>query len=283
MRSLASSQALVVALVLAAGAARADEVILTNGRRLTGTARVAPDGTVEVHSAAGSVGLPAHLVARIERSETFEQRVAAVRAALPKGDAEALFQLASWCAAEGASTLARRLYREVLILDPDHAGARRALGFRRFENRWVSDEEYHALKGEVLYRGAWRPAVEVDRLLARETALAQLAAERQREAAWRALEAAGEARLETELARQASLAYEPFYPYPYGFYPGPVVVVPPIVKRPPSKEPPRSPGMGPRPTPAPHRPGRHERSGRAPASSPGGSASRLRSGGPGGR
>lgn len=226
---------------LVAGPTLADEIWLTNGRLLTGEARVAADGGVEVFSAAGSMTLPARLVARIERTPSVERLVEARRAFLPPGDSEALYQLGRWASEQGAATLARRIFEDVLALDGDHPGARRLLGYRRHQDRWVSESEYHALRGEVYFRGAWQPGSEVQRVLAWETATAQAQAERHREAAWRARQEAEYARLEADLARQAAVDdYGPLYPYGLSWgLPGVVIVDKP--HRPPKAHEPDSP------------------------------------------
>lgn len=173
-------------LLLAAGAAGADVVQLTNGRTLEGEATILPDGRVELQTSFGTLVLAAGQVARIEPATSLEERVAAFRARLDPADAEGLYQLAMWVQEQGAATLARRLLEEVLALDPEHEAARRALGHRRYQDRWVSEDELHALLGEVRFRGRWVSARERDRTLAWETARHLAQAERRRQAAFQA-------------------------------------------------------------------------------------------------
>ena len=132
----------------------ADRIHLTNGRVLEGHAVRTDDGRVEIHSSVGVVTLAANQVSHIERSETHEARAERLIERSPD-DAEALFALALDMKADGAETLARRLLERVIDLDPDHAGARRELGFRLHEGQWVTRREFHELRGEVLYRGEY--------------------------------------------------------------------------------------------------------------------------------
>ncbi len=43
----------------------------------------------------------------------------------------------------------------MIDLDPDHRGARRALGFKLYEGEWVSPEELNRRKGLVEFEGRW--------------------------------------------------------------------------------------------------------------------------------
>lgn len=53
-------------------------------------------------------------------------------------DPEAVFALAQWCAENGQPSRSRRFLNDVIKLDPDHYGAREALGQVKVNDRWVS-------------------------------------------------------------------------------------------------------------------------------------------------
>lgn len=53
-------------------------------------------------------------------------------------DAEAVFQLAQWCAQNNLPTKSRQLYNLVIKIDRDHEGARAALGQVRAGSSWVN-------------------------------------------------------------------------------------------------------------------------------------------------
>jgi hypothetical protein len=158
----------------------ADRVVLTNGNFLEGRAEVLADGSVAVTSAMGTWTVAAHRVARVERTETVEERVEAVLAAAPKGDPAVLYDLAVWSRDQGAETLARQLAQRAIELDAGYEPARRLLGYRFHDGRWLTEEE-------------WRRATVSGSAPGRDAYDAQLA----RELAWRE----ARARLEVESAR----------------------------------------------------------------------------------
>ncbi len=254
MRSLRQAFSILPVLgLLLAGSAPADQVHLTNGKVMEGKARELADGRVQVELAFGTVTLPGDRVERIERGETLEELVRETLKALPPSDTASRFDLAQWTRDQGAHTLSRQILEEILALDPNHAGARQALGFRLYEGRWVTEEAFRTARGEILYDGQWLPAVTVHRLLA-ERATRNL--EERRSAAQRA-------ELETHYARLA-LAQEaaqqeavqpnaglPFYPS-YGgisYYGVPVVAVPTGTQRQEPTRPPRRPVASPKANP----------------------------------
>ena len=53
-------------------------------------------------------------------------------------NAEQVFELGQWCAANSLPTKARQYYNQVVKLDKDHEGARNALGQVRVGDKWVS-------------------------------------------------------------------------------------------------------------------------------------------------
>jgi hypothetical protein len=138
-----------------AGAAGADTIRLRNGNSLQGVARVLPNGDVAVHSAMGVWTVKASRVLEVVRSETVEERVAEALARTPPPGPQELFELALEVREEGSITLSQRLLERVVSIEPDHEGARRLLGQRRLDDRWVSEQEYRSARGEVLYRGQW--------------------------------------------------------------------------------------------------------------------------------
>jgi hypothetical protein len=247
---------LATALSAALGAG-ADEVWLDNGRRLSGKVTRLPDGRVEVVAALGRLVLPGERVAKIERGESVEEAVQAALALLAPGDVTRRFELASLCQREGAATLARQLFQAVVRLSPDHEGARRALGYQRFGGSWLTEEQVHAARGEVKFRGEWVPLRERERVLAWETARALAAAEASRAEARAAELAQREARLAAaeEGARGAGpgLYRDPYCcgaTYPVILWPHPVV-----------PRPPRGPVKPPVPPRPRQRPVEHHRSG----------------------
>jgi hypothetical protein len=141
-------------LAAAGGAARADEVVLRNGARFEGQVKESGD-SVTVVMDFGSMTFRKIDVARIDRGPSalaeFDARVAELKA----DDLEGRFKLALWAKQKELGHRARRLLEEILARDPEHAGAREALGYRRHAGRWLTDDEFKIEQGYQLFRGEW--------------------------------------------------------------------------------------------------------------------------------
>jgi len=110
----------------------------------------------------------------------YEKRAAAVKPV----DAGGQFRLALWCEQHGLKAAARRHYRAVVVVEPDHRAARRALGYEKVRGRWVEGEDLMRAKGFRQHDGTWVTPEEYA-LLARD----EIAARRAREAREKADEA----------------------------------------------------------------------------------------------
>ncbi len=173
-------------------AIHADEIWMTTGRKLDGTLTDLGNGKVRIEMSFGTLELPADQIARVERGSTAAQEVERVLAALQPGDAEGRFELALWCRDNGEATLERRLLERVILIDPDHEGARHLLGYLRLtDGTWVTEEQLRDLRGEVRFRGDWVTSEERARTLQAE----------QQQTALRRLQQLEDARLQVETAR----------------------------------------------------------------------------------
>lgn len=82
-----------------------------------------------------------------------------------KKDANQLFEVARWAAAQKLEDEAKRLYQAVLKLKPDHEKANEALGNVRLEGKWMPAKEAEALtKKKIAAEYAAKGFVEVDGL-----------------------------------------------------------------------------------------------------------------------
>jgi hypothetical protein len=70
--------------------------------------------------------------------------------------------LAEWCKEAGLVDERRKHLAAVIALEPDHADARKALGYQRFGSRWLTQEERLQNQGYVRYKGSWRLKQEVE-------------------------------------------------------------------------------------------------------------------------
>jgi hypothetical protein len=77
-----------------------------------------------------------------------------------------LFDLYAWAKTNGLKTQSKQALRDVIKVDPDHAEARKLLGYVLYEGKWVSEREKERLeaaaerkameaKGMVQYKGKW--------------------------------------------------------------------------------------------------------------------------------
>jgi hypothetical protein len=144
-------------LLLLAGAPplAADQVLLANGHRLEGRVEAAGEGQIRVIVDEGQsvvVDL-AQVRERIPADaplDLFARRLAKI----PAGDRDAYVECAHWAEEIGIRRAALGAWREVMRIDPHHAGARNRLGYALHRNRWVLREELEAA-GWVLHRGTW--------------------------------------------------------------------------------------------------------------------------------
>jgi hypothetical protein len=201
----ATGVAVLLALAIATGV-HADVVYLKSGNRIEGIARI--DGQqVKIESMSAEVTMPYREIERIDRDheapiETYRaRREALLREPTPEG----FLGLAAWAQERGgrrlvtpdveqAAVLVRRLddpaavrrlafaytdrlgdelrpiWRHLMLLDPDDGEARRALGFRRVEGAWVTEEEFQVAQGNVLFEKEWIPRAERERIVAERAA-----------------------------------------------------------------------------------------------------------------
>lgn len=155
--------------LLAAPAALADEVVLVSGRVLEGKAVVAGE-TVVFERPGIRMELRKDEVKEIRRTPTakeqYAEKAAALLAAEMAGtlDAGARHRLGLWCATKGLAAEAVAEQRNAILIDADHAGARRALGFVKTETGWRTESEAMEAKGLVRADGRWVTKEEAARL-----------------------------------------------------------------------------------------------------------------------
>jgi len=143
-----------IPLLIAAVSATADELHLRDGRVLSG--RVLEDGDrYAVVDRDSKHVVRKSEVTELVRKRSFMDEFDDRLAKLPADDAEAIFEFGRWLEENDWASRARLAYAEVLDLDPDHRGARRALGYSLYEGAWVSPDELNRRKGLVEFEGRW--------------------------------------------------------------------------------------------------------------------------------
>ncbi|MCO5169265.1 MAG: hypothetical protein M9894_23215 [Planctomycetes bacterium] len=186
---------LLLAVLALAAPARADTVILRDGRKLQGEVTWSDDKKrLEVRTRLGSIVVDGADVVRVIIEETPEQELLRRRAALAPDDLAGRVALAEFCIEHRLERDAAALLLEVLAPRPDEDEAeapapeaelaRRAaagllaarLDYHLVDGRWVPPEEYYPARGFVRHRGRWvrREQVElVQQLEATEEGLKQ--------------------------------------------------------------------------------------------------------------
>lgn len=118
-------------------AASADVVLLTNGGKVRGKVIKENSREVVVRTAGGTTVVPRDEVAGIEKGATTEELYKKRLAKIDPSSAEARFSLGRWLEGQGARVLARREFKKVIEIDPEHRFAREKLGYIKQDGAWV--------------------------------------------------------------------------------------------------------------------------------------------------
>ena len=146
--------ALSLCLILFAVSAAADEVHLKDGSVLSGKV-TEEKARYLVVDRDRKYAVKKSQVKKIVAGESFMDVYERKLEKLSVDDAEAIFEFGRWLAKNSWKTRASRAYEEVVELDPDHKGARLALGYKLYEGEWVSPRELNIKRGLVEFEGRW--------------------------------------------------------------------------------------------------------------------------------
>jgi hypothetical protein len=80
------------------------------------------------------------------------------------------WKLAGWCLEHGLISLRKPHLERVIELDPNHAEARRLLGYSLVDGKWVTQAERMKANGYILYKDRWLMPQEIELLKKREQA-----------------------------------------------------------------------------------------------------------------
>jgi hypothetical protein len=225
-----------LAVALAAAAARADEVQLANGKKITNAMVSKPSADkVVVEVGAGTITLSAKEVSSINPGPTpLHEYAAKERAALASNKAADLWDLAQWAKQNKLSRYVGPLSEKVIAIDPNHEGARRELRHEKVGGKWLTYEQAQEAKGLKQVDGRWMTTAEVElrerkRIEAEERALAarrerEERAEDERRRRQQAIDDYN-AMMQRQLSQLDGYFYQPsafwppyFRPYPWASY-----------------------------------------------------------------
>ena len=166
MRLLAGRIAISTLLVLATGsAARGEVFVLTGGGRVEGeilNPDESPRRTYAIRTSHGArITLSAAQVKEVLRRRPEEVEYEKIRHRYPD-TVEGHWAMSEWCRERHMLSAREKHLRRLLELDPNHEQARRALGYSRVGERWMTHEDRMLAEGYRRYKGRWRLPQEIE-------------------------------------------------------------------------------------------------------------------------
>jgi hypothetical protein len=145
----------------------AETFLLTQGGRIVGDLQN-PDELprkkfVIVTPEGGTITLAKDQVKQIVRQRPAEIEYEQMR---PRhaDTVESQWELAEWCRDHNLSAQRRTHLERILALDPEHAQARRLLGYVKAGGKWTTRQDTMEERGEVLYKGRRMTQQEIDQI-----------------------------------------------------------------------------------------------------------------------
>jgi hypothetical protein len=161
LSKLATRRSVLVAALLSAvlcdGSADADIIELASGGRLDGKVVPSEDDksqfTIDL-AAGGRLTIPRSQVARIDTISETEAEYEQLAHASPD-TVDAHWKMAEWCRQHKLTSDYQHHLERILELDPNHADARAALGFRQKDGQWLNRDDVMAARGLVMFEGRY--------------------------------------------------------------------------------------------------------------------------------
>ncbi len=151
--------------LLGAAPAAAEVFVLENEGRVSGEWLNKEDKKAEQYivrtATGGTVKLAKDQVARVYVPSAEELEYEKIRGDFEDTAADQ-WNLAEWCRQNRLREQRTTHLKRCIELDPDHTGARLALGYTRIDNQWKTQEESFLERGYVRYRGKWMLPQEVE-------------------------------------------------------------------------------------------------------------------------
>jgi len=141
-------------LLLAAAAARADEVELTSGSVVEGKVQDLGD-SIRVVKSNGSAVYPKSMVRKITPKKTVEEIYEEKARDLKEADADGHLQLARWCLQQKLAKEAVLEFKKVIAANPEQEEARAGAGFQKVNGKWLTEDEANQARGLVKHKGKW--------------------------------------------------------------------------------------------------------------------------------
>lgn len=158
--------------------AAADEVLLTNGKKLVGKVQKDPKQAdkVIVEVPVGTIVLEAKAVSSVNPGRTvlhdYDDKYGQIRDSKNAAD---FWTLAKWAKENKLSRYVAPLAERTVALEPDHAQARAELRHEKSDGKWVTFEEAQEKRGFKNVEGAWLTKAEIELREMRKMELAERA------------------------------------------------------------------------------------------------------------
>lgn len=155
------------------GDLRADVVRLQRGGELRGELLEAESAATSIRTLSG-----ARVIVDSEQIDFVQRRSLLVEEYVTRSrqigeTIEEHWNLAEWCRMNQLLDERREQLERILDLNPDHADARRILGYVEHQGRWMTREDMMAERGYVRHQGRWVTRQELDLLERNETRKSQ--------------------------------------------------------------------------------------------------------------
>jgi hypothetical protein len=137
--------------------------VLKSGGRIEGELLNRERGPAEpyvVKTGAGTLKLAKELVSKaIPKSNALQEYE--LRAPKVANTLDAQWEIAQWCMDNNLRGPREHHLEQILLIDPNHEGARIGLGYQRYDGRWMKPDDYFKSIGYFKYKGSYRTEHEI--------------------------------------------------------------------------------------------------------------------------
>ena len=172
VKSRVTFSALLLILLAGSPIASGEVFVLVDGGRVVGklvNRGESPRKKFVIQVADGAkITLEAAQVRQVLRPRAAELEYERIRPTYPD-TAAGQWKLAQWCREHRLTAQRETHLQRVVELDPNHADARRALGYSQVDGQWVTREEVMTRRGYQRYKGQWKLPQEIELLEKKRT------------------------------------------------------------------------------------------------------------------
>jgi hypothetical protein len=146
-------------------ACRAEVFVLTSGGRISGELLNRQENPRKQYlvkvAGEGQITLAASQVEHVLNRRPEEEEYDKIRPAYPD-TIEGQWALAEWCRQQKLPVERETHLKRIIELDPNHAGARRALGYVQIEGQWTTQDALMIERGYKRYKNRWMLQQQID-------------------------------------------------------------------------------------------------------------------------